>query len=297
MTGDVVAAIDVGGTTVKGALVGADGSFSGEVVVPTDVERGPDAVVASVREIARALSAASSVRAIGVVVPGSVDPAAGIARFSANLGWRDVPLRALLEQDARLPVALGHDVAAAGLADAACGATVGTQHSLLVVIGTGIAAVVRSAGQVVVGGSGTAGELGHVPVYPDGEPCPCGQRGCLERYASAAAISRAYASLGGRSISADQVAVLRTSDAAAARAWDRAIDALALALASATMVLDPEVIALAGGLSAAGDALVEPLRASLAVRVTWRPPPRVVVSPLGARAGLIGASLLARAQL
>jgi glucokinase len=132
-------------------------------------------------------------------------------------------------------------------------------------------------------------------VHPDGEACPCGQRGCLERYASAAAITRAYAAAGGPpGTSAADVARRRSTDPAAGRAWDRAVEALAIALASATMLLDPEVVALAGGLSEAGDALIAPLRDALERRVRWRPAPRVVLSPLGARAGLLGAALLAR---
>jgi len=165
---------------------------------------------------------------------------------------------------------------------------------MLVVIGTGIASVARSGGVVVHGASGSAGELGHVPVYPDGEACPCGQRGCLERYASAAAISRAYEIHGGAAdTSAAEIAQRRLEDEAAARAWDGAVQALAIAIASATMLLDPEVIAFAGGLAEAGDALLVPLTEAFASRVKWRPPPPLVRSPLGMQAGMLGAALLA----
>jgi glucokinase len=291
----LVAAFDVGGTSIKAALVDGAGTSHRSAVLPTRAEQGPDAVVAGVCTVVRELVAGSGAVAVGVAVPGSVDDSAGIARYSANLGWRDVPLRALLAAETGLPVAVAHDVAAAGLADATFGATVGTSESLLVVIGTGIAAVARSGGQVVRGAGRLAGEIGHLPVHPDGERCPCGQRGCLERYASAAAISRAYGEFGaGDAVSAAEVSRRRTTDAAAGRAWDRAVEALAIALASATMLLDPEVIALAGGLSDAGDALLSPLVDAFTQRITWRPVPRLVISPLGGRAGLLGAALVAR---
>jgi glucokinase len=292
---DAVAAVDVGGTTIKAGLVEPDGTVTAERVVPTGAEDGPATVVERLRAVVRDLVHDGRPAAVGVVVPGAVDATRGVAVFSANLGWRDVALRELLAADTALPVALGHDVAAAGLADATFGATAGTDESLLVVIGTGIAAVLRSCGRVVRGAGGLAGELGHVPVDPDGEPCPCGQRGCLERYASAAAVSRAYAARGGRAgVPAAEIADLALTDDAAAAAWQGAVDALAVALASATMLLDPAVIALAGGLAEAGDRLLAPLRASFAGRVRWRPPPPVACSPLGARAGLLGAALLAR---
>jgi glucokinase len=146
----------------------------------------------------------------------------------------------------------------------------------------------------VRGASGIAGELGHIPVWPGGQLCPCGQRGCLERYASASSIARRYIELGGQGgASAHAVAVRHTSDPAAGRAWHEATESLAIAFATCTMLLDPEMIVLAGGLSAAGSALVAPVEAELAARVTWRPPPPVRLSPLGGRAGLVGAAVLA----
>jgi glucokinase len=289
-----VLGIDVGGTSIKAALVDVNGRVLAERVEPTPVAQGPAAVVERLRATANDLARESGVSAVGVVVPGAVDPGLGVAIFAANLGWRDVALRSLLEGDTGLPVVLDHDVRAAGIAEQTFGATTGADDSLLVVIGTGVAGVVRIGGQIVAGASGVAGELGHVSVDPDGEACPCGQHGCLERYGSAAAISRRYAALGGAAgTPAEEVARRRSSDPAAARAWAEAVRALAIGLAAATMLLDPAVIVLAGGLSDAGDALLDPLRVGLAERVTWRPSPLVVRSPLGARAGLLGAAILA----
>jgi len=232
-------------------------------------------------------------RAVGVVVPGVVDAAAGVARFAANLGFRDLPLRSLLEQATALPVLIEHDVHAAGVAERTIGRAAGVDDCLLAVIGTGIAGVIQAAGNNVRGATKVAGELGHIPVWPDGEPCPCGQRGCLERYASAASIVRRYGELSGASVaSAVEVAALRRHDPHAQRAWDEATQALAIAFATCTMLLDPALIVLAGGLSQAGEDLLVPVSAALAQRVSWRQPPPLVLSEFGARAGLIGAAVL-----
>jgi glucokinase len=233
------------------------------------------------------------------VVPGDVDADGGVARFSANLGWRDVPLRALLRDDLGLPTVLDHDVRAAGLAERTIGLARGRSDSLVAVIGTGIAAVITSAGRHVSGARWLAGELGHVAVWPDGEECPCGQRGCLERYASAASIARRYADrsggaeCGGERVDAAGVVARIGEDPVAAAVWSEAVDALAIAFAACTMLIDPELIVLGGGLAAAGQALREPVRAALATRVVWRDVPAVELSTLGSRAGLLGAAILA----
>jgi glucokinase len=291
-----VVAVDVGGTTIKGAVVDASGRFLRKIARSTPAAQGPDAVIGELQAIVTELATtpSASVRSVAVVVPGVVDAAAGRAEFSANLGFRGVPVRDLVQATVGLPTVLDHDVRAAGVAERTVGIAKGADDHLLAVIGTGIAGVIHAAGQPVRGAGGIAGELGHIPVWPGGEPCPCGHRGCLERYASASSIARRYVQLGGTpGASAHEVAARRMPDPAAGRAWKEATEALAIAFVTCTMLLDPEMIVLAGGLSAAGDALLAPVRAELAARVRWREPPPVRLSPLGARAGLVGAAVLA----
>jgi glucokinase len=216
-----------------------------------------------------------------------------VARYAANVGWRDVPLRELLTRDLGLPVAVDHDVRAAGHAERVLGRARGVADCLVVVIGTGIAGVVVSGGAPVRGATDLAGEIGHVPVYPDGDPCACGQRGCTETYASAAAIARRYLARSGRRLTAAEVVAARESDPAAAQVWAEATEALGLALTTYTMLLDPSLVVLAGGLSAAGAALREPVRDALAARLAWRPAPPVELSRLAGRAGQYGAALFA----
>ncbi len=286
-------AVDVGGTGIKAALLDADATVVRQAERPTPVAEGPAAVIAAVRAAVGDL-AGPAVVAAGVVVPGSVDVATGTARYATNIGWHDVPLRDLIAADLGLPVAVEHDVRAAGLAECTLGRARGVAECLIMVIGTGIAGVVVAEGVAVRGATDSAGEIGHVPVYPDGDVCACGQRGCLETYASAAAIARRYRALGGRAgSSAREVGAARGSDPLAARVWDEATDALGIGLASYTMLLDPELVVLGGGLALAGDALLEPVRAALAGRLSWRAAPAVALSPLGTRAGQLGAAILA----
>lgn len=290
-----VLAVDVGGTAIKAAVIDQAGTVLDQVQRPTSPANGPASVVESVRAAASELARAGVV-AGGVVVPGAVDVATGIARYSANLGWRDVPLRDLLAADLGIPVTIEHDARAAGLAEATLGAAHGITDCLVVVIGTGIAGVIRSAGVALRGATDLAGEIGHIPVYPQGEPCACGQRGCLETYASAAAIARRYRALSGDAggaLDAREIAAQVATDADARQIWAEATDALGVALATYTLLLDPVSIVLGGGLAEAGDRLLVPVRAALTERLAWREPPSVSVSVLGSRAGQLGAAILA----
>jgi len=216
-----------------------------------------------------------------------------VARYAANLGWRDVPLTQLLAGDTGLPVALAHDVRAAGLAERRVGRLAGAADALVLVIGTGIAGVVIARDDVVRGATDLAGEIGHVPVYPEGETCACGQRGCLETYASAGAIARRYAARTGTARSTEQIVGRLADDPDAAAVWGEAVEALGVALATYTLLLDPAVIVLSGGLAGAGPVLRDGVVAALTARLLWRPVPPVELSPLAGRAGLRGAALLA----
>lgn len=199
-----VIALDVGGTGMKAALIGAGGELLHQARLATERERGPDAVVGSILDFAAELRAYGERRfgvpaaAAGVAVPGIVDSGRGVAVYAANLGWRDVPLRALLaERLGGVPVALGHDVRTGGLAEGRVGAGRGADRFLFVALGTGIAGAIGVDGRVEAGAHGFAGEIGHIVVRPGGIPCPCGQHGCLERFASAAAVSQAWAEASG----------------------------------------------------------------------------------------------------
>lgn len=294
-----VAAVDLGGTAMKGAVSPAPGSLGPVESRPTGRDEGPEAVLgrleAFLADLARssgptgpAPSDPHSVAAIGVAVPGLVDEAAGVARNAVNLGWHDVPLRERLSARLGLPVAVGHDVRAAALAEGQLGAARGCADWLLVTLGTGVGAAVMLGGRPYAGAHGIGGELGHLVVDPDGPPCNCGNRGCVESYASAAAIERRY----GGGAGAEEIAA--GGDAKAREVWAEAVGWLAAGLAAFVVTMDPERIVIGGGLADAGAALFEPLEAALAERLVLGDAPPVVPAALGSQAGCHGAAILAR---
>ncbi|MEW2520050.1 ROK family protein [Actinacidiphila alni] len=297
-----VIALDVGGTGMKAALVAADGTLLHQARRPTGRERGPDAVVAAILDFAADLrdhgvrEYGEPAAAAGVAVPGIVDDVNGIAVYAANLNWKDVPLRELLSQ--RLdgaPVALGHDVRTGGLAEGRIGAGNGADRFLFIPLGTGIAGAIGIDGRIESGAHGYAGEIGHIVVRPGGPECGCGQRGCLEALASAAAVSRAWAAACGDpdADAADCARAVGTGDPRALAVWGEAINALADGLVTGLTLLDPRVLIIGGGLAEAGDTLFGPLRAAVEARITFQKLPLIVPAALGDTAGCLGAGLLA----
>ena len=299
-----VIALDVGGTGMKAALVGPEHQLLYETRRATDRERGPQAVVEGILDFADELRAygvrefGTEPAAAGVAVPGIVDEANGVAVYSANIGWRDLPLRRLLRErfGTALPVALGHDVRTGGLAEGRIGAGEGVDRFLFVPLGTGIAGAIGIDGRVEPGAHGSAGEIGHITVRPqDGPPCRCGQRGCLEVLASAAAVGKAWAETTGDSTvtAADCAKAVEAGDPDALAVWHDAVDALAAGLVTALTLLDPRTLIIGGGLAEAGDLLFVPLREAVRERVTFQQLPTIVPAALGDAAGCLGAGLLA----
>ena len=286
---DLVLAVDVGGTDMKAALVDGDANPLAFRSQPTP--RTPAGIVDAVASLAGELGNA---QAIGLAVPGVVDEERGVAVWSENLEWRDVPFVALLTERCGLPVALGHDVRTGALAETRIGAARGMSDVVYLSIGTGIAAGIVLGGRLHAGG-GYAGEIGHTPAGHD-EPCACGGAGCLEAIASAAAIARRYTARSGRPVTGAKE-VLQAGDADALAVWDEALDALAAALAWIASVIAPEAVVIGGGLSRAGAALFDPLNARIPRHLTFQPVPRLVPAALGDRAGCMGAALLALSSI
>ena len=300
MPDERVLALDVGGTTIKAAIAGPDGTLHHRVRRDTGRAAGPDVVVATILGLAdelgrRVKGAGCRLAGAGVVVPGLVDEGQGIAVDSSNIGWRDVPLRDLAQQRLGVPVYVGHDVRAGGLAEARRGAAQGRSCSLFLPIGTGIGGALVIAGKPYAGASYAAAELGHVVVRPNGEPCVCGRIGCLETVASAAAIARRYNAATGFAVAGavDVAERADQGDAAANRVWGQAVDAIADALVIAATLLDPEVVVVGGGLSESGPRLLDPLRQRMSERVTVGRAPELVRAQLGDEAGCVGAALMA----
>jgi glucokinase len=316
---------------MKGGLVTRSGEVLRTDRRATPRDEGPAAVVGTIRSFIDDLAAAGggTPAGVGLAVPGLVT--ADAALYSANIGWRDVPAADFVPLD--VPVMLGHDVRTGGLAESVLGAGRELSDFLFLPIGTGIAGAVILKGEPYGGTAGWGGEIGHIPVFPDGETCACGQIGCLETYASASAVGRRYSArlaatpvslatpdtpalpstpaLLGISassittatstspvtlttpVTAEQVAALTASgDPVAMEVWDDAVEALSLALATYTLLLDPSAIVLGGGLAEAGRLLSDPLAERLQKRLTFREAPPLRPAVLGVRAGMLGAALL-----
>jgi len=292
-----VIALDVGGTSIKGAVVDRHDVVATERF-PTNRADGPAAVVDAILDAAGSLVGTArrqqlDVVAGGLAVLGVVDTAAGIARSAANVGWRDVPLRALAEDRLGLPIALAHDVKAAGHAEATLGAAAGAPSALVVCIGTGIAAAIVLDGVVYSGAAEQAGELGQMLVLaPEGGAA----RVTLESISSADAMARAYERMAGApagTVAATAVIAAAADDPVAASVWSVGLARLCDVLADAVAVIDPARIVIGGGLSLAGSAVCEPVQDGLAERLGWRSAPPVVPARFGDASGWIGAALLA----
>lgn len=301
MAPEVVAAVDIGGTRIKAALVDRSGVELVSLTEPTPPGLATpgalvSAVIASVaalRDRAEARGGAVALSACGVVVPGIVDDREGVARWSANLGWRELPVVKPLADLLALPVALGHDVRAGLVAETRFGAAQGFSNVLFMPIGTGIAGALMLDGRVVVA-HGWSGELGHVVVTPGGPLCGCGARGCLEAIASASAIERAYAAATGQRVGGDAIAQLvADGDAAASAVWATAVEALARAVVMTTTLTGVSRVLVGGGLARSGEVLLEPLRAAVQSSLTFQQVPTIVQAALGDRAGCLGAACLA----
>ncbi len=296
-----VAVVDVGGTTLKGALADRTGTLFLRDRRDTSPDQGPDAVLEAIlcliddlvgegarRHGARALAG------IGVAIPGPVDERRGVVLDAPNLGWSDVPLREMAVERTGLQVFITHDVRAAASGEAVLGSARGAGDHLFVAMGTGIGAALVIGGKPYTGAYATAGEMGHMTIDPEGPRCGCGARGHLEAYSSAGGMRRRYSEAAdGDEIGTEElVARAVAGDEPARRIWDQAIDALAAALASAIVLLDPERVVIGGGLAAAGERLFAPLRTRVSERLPFGRVPAIAPAGLGAEAGVRGMAVL-----
>jgi glucokinase len=296
---DVVAAVDVGGTRIKAALVTAGYDTLAAVTTPTpgditaDIGAVVDKTVAELLTTTAQDGRPARLVGCGVVVPGLVDETGGVGRYSVNLGWQDLPIRDSVTSVLGVPTVVGHDVRAGLLAETRLGAARGARHALFLPVGTGIAGALLLDG-AVISADGWAGELGHLVVDQLGPPCGCGATGCLEVIASAAAIEREYAARTGPAVPAEEVAVRAAAgDPDAVAVWARATAALAQAVVATVTITGVDLVLLGGGLAESGAALLDPLRAEVARRLTFQRPPRLERAAFGARAGCLGAACLA----
>lgn len=283
---------DLGGTWLRLAAFDAEGRMGERLRVATPAGAGPEAVVDAICDLARAASQGESPPLV-IGVPGPVDPGSGVVHGAPNLpGWKEVPLRGLLERGLGRSCQVEHDAALAALGEHRRGAGRGTRNFAYVTVSTGIGAGLILDGRLYRGSQGTAGEFGHFVVQPNGPLCHCGNRGCLEAVASGTGI----AALAGRASAAEVAAAAESGDQLARSVLSAAAGYLGRALGGLLNLLNLDAIALGGGVFNAGHSFwVETLAAVAEGSFSApREHARLVPAQLGGDAGLLGAFELAR---
>ena len=311
--------IDLGGTNIKAGIVDLEaGKMVASHSTPTLAREGPDAVMERMANLIESSLAANglnktAIGGVGVTAPGVLDLDKGTTRFLPNLPgtWPDVPLRDTIQAKTGLPVFMLNDVRAITYGEWKFGAGRGAKTMACFAVGTGIGGGLVINGQLHLGIGGTAGELGHQTIDFNGPECGCGNRGCVEVFASGPAI----AAMGVKAVIQGRTTILgemvgydlnkitpeliygaaRKGDAEAIEIYNFAGMCLGVAVANILVSVGPRKVVIAGGVAAAGDVLLEPIRRTIRQRVTVMPVDQVEVvqARLGSKAGVMGVALWA----
>lgn len=286
--------LDLGATNIKFAVVDRDGDTW------TVADRGqqptpkgePAEVVARLIAIAREVIArVPGASTIGIGVPGLYYPGRGATRFLVNLPgeWDGVTVGPMVSEALGLPTHLVNDARAFGLAELRLGAGRGASSMVGLTLGTGIGGVFAINGRIVQGHDGTAGELGHQTIDPNGPPCNCGNNGCLEAFVRADRLAEAC----GTSNAGEAINRARAGDKAALAGMASVGRYLGIGIANMVVVITPDKVVIGGGNAAAGDLLLDPIRAEVArrVHVTSLEGVSITLAELGTWAGAIGAAI------
>jgi len=307
--------IDIGGTKIAGALVDDAGNTLNEQKIASPIHDS-DQMIESIGSLISKLAQGQQVVAVGVAAAGFMSADREIVYHAPNINvWRNEPLKKRLEAQTKLPVLLENDANAAGWAEYRFGAGAGSKSMIMLTIGTGVGGAIVSDGVLLRGGFGIGGELGHAVLVPGGKECGCGQKGCVESYCSGTALLKAARELANSNepkasrlkqlmletgqLSGEQLyqAILE-DDQGANELISELGQHLAAAISSIYVpILDPELVVVGGGVSAVGEKLLEPIRASfqdLLPAAGFRPRLRVAKAKFLNQAGLIGAADLAR---
>ncbi len=289
-----------------------EGEILKERRVPTPAGDA-NAIVDAVVEMIESLADGAEVAGAGVAAPGFIDAAQSTVYYTPNIPWRNEPLRARLLERIDMDITVDNDANAAGWAEFRFGAGRLYSDMTMLTIGTGVGGAIVTQDRLFRGGFGAGAEIGHLRVVPDGLPCGCGARGCIEQYGSGRALQRmanAIADVGGiglalaqareetGTLTGDQIGeLIAAGDSGALQALRELGGWLGAACASLSAVLDPQVFVFGGGVAAAGGLLLDPIREGYLAHLPARgyhPEPEFVVAELVNDAGVVGAADLAR---
>lgn len=303
--------VDLGGSHVMAAVVDENGELSSKH--EHDIEdHSPEAVLAALQTtIGGAIEASKEKQLVGIGIgsPGNIDPTTGMIRYSPNFNWRNVPLGEKLRAMFSYPVFVANDARCATLGEYTHGAGKGSKNFVLLTLGTGIGGGIIADGQLLQGDQMAAGEVGHHQIRPtDGFICGCGKIGCFEAQASGQGLIRhafavapsfpksalldvAREKLGSKSIRK----AAQAGDAHGLAAWGNYTADLALGLANIVAFVNPELIALGGGVASAGEFMLDAVRPIVDAKTTMAPrgTTRIVTALLGNDAGAVGAAVMA----
>lgn len=308
--------IDVGGTNVKIALVDGEGKIIYSNSVPTYAQMGYEYTVNNIKQAIRDLmketnTDAKEIEGIGFDFPGQVDYKTGVVKLAPNIpGWINVPIAQMIEEEFNIPTRIDNDVRCAALGELKFGAGKGCENFVCITVGTGIGSGLVINGQLVRGAANAAGEIGHIKLQMNGGPiCGCGDTGCLEAFASGpsiVAMAQEYLK-GGKSTKFREMAgadgeitpyivakAAEAGDPVAKRIFEIVGTYIGIGLVSVINLLNPEKVIIGGGVAAAGDLLLDPIRKTIKERamVVAGNSVEIVPAELGNSAGVIGASML-----
>ena len=311
--------IDVGGTNLKAGLVDESGlilaSQSVKVSGLDDQEALAWALVELTQELCRAVGVPlDQLASVGVGIPGTVEVRSGTVLYTCNLPLKNVPLRKLFHRYLATPFYIENDANCAALAEYFVGAGRGSKRFITVTLGTGIGGGIIHNGKIFHGANGMAGEVGHMSIVYGGEPCPCGRRGCWERYASATALKRMAQQAvhehpdsilgamvmenGGHVSGRSAFDAMRRGDSVGKAVCEQYIDYLAAGIINLVNIFQPDTLAIGGGVSNEEDAyLLQPLRRRVereSIPCSRDKMTKIVKAELGNRAGIIGAAFLGK---
>lgn len=286
--------LDLGGTAIKSGVLSESSQFIDTRNNPTP-QNDPSGIAAAeaLAEIVLDYKETHKLDAVGLVIPGLVDSERGTSVFSGTLGWRNFAIVNEVEKRTSIRTYLEHDVTAAGIAELRLGASREFNDSILIQIGTGIAAAYVINKKIFKPHS-QMGEFGHAPIFND-RPCPCGLNGCLEMTASGGALSRNYAALTGEKISPLEIVErAKSGERQASDLWHEFGEAMAFGIAWLASTTGPEAVILGGGIAKAGAELIEVIEKGLQHRLSIHLKPKLVISELDDKAAAIGSAFSAK---